>query len=410
MSLHKSSVVLFTDSVFHQDLSNNIYPLRDQFVRFVSKLEPHVQRLTVASRCKMRVTVNTVHEGDYLNLSETLTFAPLPYYANTEDYYKRYLSINTTTKRRIEELIDEADIVFLRIHHAMGPAIFRQARRASKPLMAYWAGPPIIESATANYNSQTLKGKAAMAIAKWKQRQHKKIAQSANWNCFLDQNEYRLMGSPERVSWVAPNLITEDAIVDAVKPRTPDEPLQITFIGRMYRHKGIFDLLDATQRFVEQGYNIKLTFAGQGPDEARFRQAVTDRGLTQFVDVLGGISHDRVTALLRESHVLTLPSYGEGVPKVMWEAWAAGAPVIMSDVGGIGQYLVNGENGLLIAPGRVEQLASALLELETCEEYRCQLAENGLETVEKHTWNKAIESVAAALNAAIHHHQSRIVE
>ena len=102
---------------------------------------------------------------------------------------------------------------------------------------------------------------------------------------------------------------------------------------------------------------------------------------------------------MRGCHVFALPSYGEGMPKALLEAWAAGLAVVTTPVGAIPDLLNHGTEGLLHSPGAILDLAAALTSLAVDEQHRRELATAGLTKVHSYTWTIEIERIASRLKA-----------
>ena len=86
--------------------------------------------------------------------------------------------------------------------------------------------------------------------------------------------------------------------------------------------------------------------------------------------------------------MFVLPSIQEGQGIVLLEAQASGKPVVAFDVGGINEAVQNGETGLLVERGNIEELADALLKLLTDKGLREKLGVNGRRFVtENFTWD-----------------------
>lgn len=133
---------------------------------------------------------------------------------------------------------------------------------------------------------------------------------------------------------------------------------QITFLGQLGQRKGSADLLQALSR-LQHLSGWTATLAGDGPI-AETQQLVRQLGLDGRVRIPGWVGTAERTQLLQASDMLVLPSYAENLPMVILEAFAQGVPVISTPVGAIPEVVVPERNGLLVKPGDVAELASAI--------------------------------------------------
>jgi len=142
-------------------------------------------------------------------------------------------------------------------------------------------------------------------------------------------------------------------------------PLDILFLGWVDREKGIFELLDCVRQLVEAADvpSFKMVIAGDGSAMAEARQRLVDPLLGRVVELLGWIDSDVKVEKLRRAHLLVLPSYMEGMPNAIIEALAAGLPVVATDVGAVGDMVVDGVNGFLIPARDTDRLVQALRDL-----------------------------------------------
>ena len=67
----------------------------------------------------------------------------------------------------------------------------------------------------------------------------------------------------------------------------------------------------------------------------------------------------------QHAHIVTLPTYGEGVPTVLLEAAACGRPLVATDIPGCREVVIDGETGFLVPPDDPAALAAALERLAT---------------------------------------------
>ncbi|HSU15216.1 glycosyltransferase family 4 protein [Longimicrobium sp.] len=134
------------------------------------------------------------------------------------------------------------------------------------------------------------------------------------------------------------------------------------FLGRMTRLKGGDVLIRAAARAAEiAGRPIPLTMCGDGPQRGEWEALARDLGVP--ADFPGWVDADARLRLFRAASVLAVPSvWPEPFGLVGLEAGSQGVPAIAFDVGGIGEWLKDGDNGRLVPgdPPRVESLADAL--------------------------------------------------
>lgn len=151
-----------------------------------------------------------------------------------------------------------------------------------------------------------------------------------------------------------------------VKPSLPTGKLKIAAVGRFVPKKGFRELLDAATILAERGVDFSLTLGGDGELEEELRQKVEQLGLTEQVTMPGPLTQEEVRQLLRSNHVFVAPCVPaddgnmDGLPTVVLEAMACGAPVITTAVTGLPEVVHDGETGLLLEPGDVPALADAL--------------------------------------------------
>lgn len=135
----------------------------------------------------------------------------------------------------------------------------------------------------------------------------------------------------------------------------------VVYVGRLVREKGVDTLLDALPAVLDRRPATVLVIAGTGPNEESLRRRVREMGLGGRVH-FGGYIDDRTrNLLLRWSSVAVVPSYYEPFGLTALEAMASGAPVVVSDTGGLGETVVHGETGFKVPPANPGELSAAIL-------------------------------------------------
>lgn len=140
------------------------------------------------------------------------------------------------------------------------------------------------------------------------------------------------------------------------------QPFNVLFLGVLIKRKGVSDLLKAIKILDNSRKmdNIHFIIAGSGEEESNLKAECSDLGLNELVEFTGWITGEKKTHLLEKSQMLVLPSYNEGLPIAVLEAISYGLPVVATDVGDISAAVHDGENGYLVQPGAIDNLAKAM--------------------------------------------------
>lgn len=129
----------------------------------------------------------------------------------------------------------------------------------------------------------------------------------------------------------------------------------ISFMGRLGKRKGVYDLLDAFEKLIPEVPAAQLVLGGDG-DVDKVRELVARKNLEKHIHVLGWVSGGQKVRVFQECDIYVLPSYNEGLPGSILEAMATGVPVISTPVGGIPEAVIENRNGFLINPGDTDDL------------------------------------------------------
>jgi len=159
----------------------------------------------------------------------------------------------------------------------------------------------------------------------------------------------------DRVSRLAPHFLADDAPSTFQPPSDPDA---ILFAGRLEREKGLAYLLRAVG--LLSGH-ARLVVAGDGTLRHKYEHMVHEMGLEDRVDFLGWLTEGDMADAYARCALVVIPSiWPEPFAKVGIEALAHGRPVVAFDVGGIHDWLSDGENGYLVPPRDVAALAARI--------------------------------------------------
>jgi len=159
------------------------------------------------------------------------------------------------------------------------------------------------------------------------------------------------------------------------------ERFLIGAVGRLSAEKGFDLLIRAADRLLHKGNDLGLIIVGEGDEAPQLRKLIADLGCGERVQLLGYRSD--VANIYQALDVYALSSHREGLPNVLLEAMAFEVPIIATRIAGIPQLVREGENGLLVRAGEVEELAAALARLHADAELRSRLGKAGRQTIEE---------------------------
>ncbi len=149
--------------------------------------------------------------------------------------------------------------------------------------------------------------------------------------------------------------------VDAVRARyAPDGAPLLLYFGRLEYEKGVHDLIAALPRIRRAFPGTRLLVAGRGTQEQFLVEQARTHRVRRAVRILGHLPDRELTATLAAVRAVVLPSRYEPFGMVALETAAAGAPLVASTAGGLGEVVRDGITGVSFAPGDVAGIAGAV--------------------------------------------------
>jgi phosphatidylinositol alpha-mannosyltransferase len=193
---------------------------------------------------------------------------------------------------------------------------------------------------------------------------------------------------------VVPNGV---ALPERIEPRrrAPGEPLRIVFVGQAVERKGLPVLLRAFEALRGQ-VPAELTIVGATQEE--IAPLLVDAG---GVTALGRVDDAARQAALHAADLLCAPSLGgESFGMVLTEAFAAGRPVVASDIAGYRDVVTDGGDGLLVPRGDATRLAETLRDLALDPARTERLGAQAARSAQRYAWPRVAEQVAEAYDDA----------
>ena len=179
--------------------------------------------------------------------------------------------------------------------------------------------------------------------------------------------------------------------------------LVVGTVAHLRQQKGYPVLLEAARRLIDSGLPIRFVAVGGGPQDAEIRSLHRKLELENRF-LFTGFRSDAIR-VMSAFDVFVLASWNEGLPVTVMEALTLGIPVVATAVGGTPEILTSGVEGLLVSPGRPDELAKAIDVLAGDPDRRRQMAEAAVRRARTFDIRAAMRTVEATYRSLITSHE-----
>lgn len=180
--------------------------------------------------------------------------------------------------------------------------------------------------------------------------------------------------------------------------------IRIGFIKTFSKKYAPEIFVEAAAIAIRENPALEFVMAGRGPLLSEIENLAARSGLGEKISFAGFTPHNQVADLMRSLDVLVNCSRyeSESFGVVICEASACGLPVIVTDVGGVRETLLDGETGILIPKEDPQSLASAMLKLAANAGLRKRMGENGRAFIcSTYEWKHCVDLMENALRASM---------
>ncbi len=294
-------------------------------------------------------------------------------------------------KAVMEKAIREADVVFNQTIGPIGQAGIKIANKLNKPVISYIHS---IEWELARKAMKRFKGFVAWSVKILARRLYNKcsllIVPSSEVADLLSgikvKTKKELVHLGVDTSRFAPPKSKSDAKHIA---KIPIGMRVIGFCGRIAREKDIPTLYKAFQKIHAKYRNTLLLIVGEGLEQ----EVPSSRSVIRVG------RQDNVVRFLQAMDVFVLPSLTETSSLATMEAMSTGLPVVVTPVGNIREYIVDGKNGLFFARQDVNELSDKIVYLLKHPKKRKELGRNARQTIMKHySWQVCADKIRKILS------------
>jgi phosphatidylinositol alpha-mannosyltransferase len=196
---------------------------------------------------------------------------------------------------------------------------------------------------------------------------------------------------------IVPNGVDIDAAPTGPKPET--DHLRALFVGRPDERKGLPVLLRAFSALVDH-VPARLSVVGSDPEDVE--RILAHPELNDHLDLHGRVSNDELWQQLHDADVLVAPSLsGESFGMILTEAFAAGTPVIASNIAGYNDVVTNHHDGVLVPPADPQSLAEELQRVHHEPERLARMGAAARESAQRYAWSNVADEVMDVYERAI---------
>ena len=377
---------VYADLVYRRD--GDVLTADMPFIRFLTAFAPVLTELVVFGRLDP-----APGRHPYELPRERVRFVALPHYPRVTNVGSLLRSARRARRAFAAEL-DRVDAVWLFGPHPIALAFAQVALRRGTPVVLG------IRQEYPAYVANRLPSRAwqwAVPVAHALEHGFRLLARRVPAVVVGEELGRRYGGGRAPVLVTGFSLIEADDVVpvDEALRRSWDGDVRILSVGRIDSEKNPLLLPAILAALRPRDPRWRLAVAGEGPLSAALAERADELGVADATELLGNVPYGpALRAQYRASHVFLHVSLTEGVPQVLFEAQAAGLPIVATDVGGVSAALADGERGVLVPPDDAEAAASALERIRADPELRERLVRASLAHAARETVDAQVERVA----------------
>ncbi len=168
-----------------------------------------------------------------------------------------------------------------------------------------------------------------------------------------------------------------------------DGKLNILFVGRLEKRKGLDYLLEAYREIKHEIPGSRLIIVGPGTRlHRKYEKQITRNGLKDVI-FIGHVAYDELPGYYKTAHIFCAPAIGrESFGIVLLEAMATGKPIVATNIEGYTTVVTDGAEGLLVPPRNAKELSKAIISLMADETLRQQMGTKGRLKALDYDWER----------------------
>lgn len=385
---------------FWRAADGTVREVEGSFARYVDSLAPYFDEVVLC------VPVLDQPRGDGTAIrSPNVILAPLPHFDGPVQFYPRL----PVMIPRLSTFVRSVDLVHYRVPTPAAVFASACARLFNRPEFVL-----VVGDLRALLPSMPYRGVKRLLWRAYTAFEERNVQGMADRALTFANGEALTVKHSRRGHAV---IQTQTTTIDAGAVNTREDTcagtrVRLLTVSRIDPRKGLRVLPEAVRRLVDRGLDVTLDIVGGtvgGPGEEQrgaIVEAARSLGVADRVVFAGSLPLDQLLPRYRAYDIFVLPTLpGEGIPRVLLEAMAAGLPVVTSRVSGIPSLVTHESNGLLLESPDADAVAGAVTRLVRDGALRRRMIAHGYDTARAHTLQAQaalmMRDVAARLGLAL---------
>lgn len=317
---------------------------------------------------------------------EGVTFLPLPAYRGPKEYLLKYNEIS----KCVTKYCNDYDCAIFRIPAATSNIFCKKYIKTKKPFAV-----EVVVDPWENFGPGASGNKAMLFVVRrsWTNLV-KRMCWRANGASYVTERYLQQKYPPRALSDDSELYFTESYSSVELPDDSFSKPRQwnrdqneywISHVANTFTGygKGHLTLMDAVKTVRNRGYNVGIRFVGDGPKLEEFREYAKSLGIGDKVVFTGRLANGtEVRKVIHDSDIFVLPTFAEGLPRVLLEAMAEGIPCLSSPTCGIPEIL---EKTYLYDFSDSQGFAEGIIRFITNPELMSEQSEKNLYTAKKYS-------------------------
>ena len=377
---------------FWRGSDGSLFELEGSFARYVDSLAPFFDQLSICAP-----SIQPPPGGGTRVRSRNVELAALAPFDGPRQFYPRLISHSTAIARWVASL----DVLHCRVPTPAALPAFIAARRRGIPIFLLVVGDLVAVLPTLPY-----RGIKRVVFSRYTALEEWALAWMAG-RALTFANGAALAAKHRRAGADVVETRTTTIAASDIGSRSDTclgPVVRVLTVSRIDPRKGLRCLPAVIAELVRQGMDATIDIIGPPVGSPGLAERTAIERDAQALDVAGRVRLagpvplDRLLPRYRDYDVFVLPtSPGEGIPRVLLEAMAAGLPVVVTRVAGIPGLVTHGRNGYLINTATADAVAGAVMAVSRDGALRRRLIQGGYQTARRHTLDgQAAQMMAVA--------------